>query len=185
MVDIIRHNLLVSDYMAGLDAEEKPSPSMLKKIEQMKIQAERRGFEVGHALGVQQGLDDYNKKISELSSFIEAFKVEMLTANDKFKPVILSLSLKLTQILFRYECTLQPAIIESIVNEALNDLPEAALNVKIHLNSADIPFVKMQKDFNIISDNKITKGGCLIECDIANIDARVETRLAQLSQELK
>jgi flagellar assembly protein FliH len=99
----------------------------------------------------------------------------------------------LAQQVIREELRQQPEHIARIAAEAVESLMMSARHVRVRLNPLDMPLVQMgagevleARGASLLADPLIARGGCLVESDIANVDARIAQRwqaaAAQLGQ---
>ena len=83
-----------------------------------------------------------------------------------------------------------PKLVENQVTEALLRVRERE-EITVHVNAADLETARANEDgfrkllesprkFDIKSDPKVDRGGCIIETNLGNVDARIETQLATL-----
>ena len=79
--------------------------------------------------------------------------------------------------------------IRQVLREALKLLPMGADNVRIHVNPQDFDTIKAlrerhEESWRILEDDSLLPGGCRIESEHSQIDASVETRMAQALKQL-
>ena len=79
-------------------------------------------------------------------------------------------------------------IIESVVGDALNKVKENKI-LRIHVNPDDAEKLKAiedggqtvnSKEYEMVSDVDISRGGCRVVTDCGGVDARVETRWGEI-----
>jgi len=159
------------------EKKEELNEAVLQEIEDLKAAALKNGYNQGHMLGVEQGVKSYNEKKAEVQDLLSSFAHSVEDVNEKLDSLITPLIYSLTKAFCRYEISVNPSTIQKIIAEALNALPEDALQVRILLNPADVEHCTVPEPVKIVASEKISQGGCLIDCDIAQIDALVESRL--------
>jgi len=79
--------------------------------------------------------------------------------------------------------------IRQVLREALKLLPMGAGNVRIQVNPQDFEAIKAlrerhEENWRILEDDSLLPGGCRIESEHSQIDASVETRMAQALKQL-
>ena len=90
------------------------------------------------------------------------------------------------------ELTVRPELVVAIVKNALSQI-ETAGKIRIKLNPDDIDLLNhtpaelgaVLSDTTTVafeSDSSITSGGCVIETDAGNIDARLETQFKAIDE---
>lgn len=89
-----------------------------------------------------------------------------------------------------YEVANNNHLIEKVVAEAILHAGKQKI-ISIRLNPADVTKLKDAKittesdsTFEIVADQKISPGGCVVETDFGCIDAQLETRLNKIINEL-
>jgi flagellar assembly protein FliH len=75
-----------------------------------------------------------------------------------------------------------------VVKEALNALPAAGQNIKLHLHPEDSKLVAdtmlanaNERKWELVDNPLIQRGGCRIETDSSNVDATIESRVAAIA----
>ena len=110
-----------------------------------------------------------------------------------YEPEIIKLAVHSAEKLVFHELEASGAKIDSVVKETLAKLP-GATTVKIKLNPEDLTellnvnneMLSSSLDIGVefVKDASITRGGCLVESDVGNIDALVETRIENLKNDV-
>jgi flagellar assembly protein FliH len=79
---------------------------------------------------------------------------------------------------------IDPAQVIAIIRETVALLPAAARDVRVHLHPEDAAVVRERlaapaadRAWSILEDPVMTRGGCRVSTETANIDARLETRI--------
>jgi flagellar assembly protein FliH len=91
----------------------------------------------------------------------------------------------------RRELNADPGQVVGIVRDALQSLPVAARDIKVHLNPEDaklvrqhLPAVDQDRAWTIVEDPMLTRGGARVATASSQVDARLESRLGALVVEL-
>jgi flagellar assembly protein FliH len=164
----------------------------------------------GYADGELQATIDYAEKIrreaeiqlgTQLETLLPALKtmIERLeTAKQSFLQLWEQSTIKIaTAIAERAISRYLPEMIDvpiKLLREAL-ELGAGSASVRIRLNPNDYETLQPQMDIlvremtrathtEIISDTKISAGGCVLETSLGTIDNQIETRLERIEQEL-
>ena len=99
------------------------------------------------------------------------------------------LALTVARQLVRRELRIDPAQVIAIIRETVALLPAAARDVRVHLHPEDAAVVREKlaapdadRAWTIVEDPVMTRGGCRVTTDTAQIDARLETRINTVDQ---
>lgn len=107
---------------------------------------------------------------------------------------VIKLSLALAERILRREIAARPAAPHALIAEALQ-LTVGASSVVLRLNPVDVEVLEAhseewqkllasQRSLQVVPDPQISRGGCLLETPVGEVDGRIETQLARLSAEL-
>jgi len=163
------------------------------------LDAERNeARETGRKEGKEEG---YAEGKAEVDRLIERTQVVLERAQDKRGEIlsdtekeIISLVLMISRKVIKVLSENQRDIIISNVIEALRKV-KAKGNVIIRVNLADLQlatehkqdFINLMegaKSVQVVEDSSVDKGGCIIETDFGEIDARIASQLAELENRI-
>jgi flagellar assembly protein FliH len=124
-------------------------------------------------------------------SNLEKFKKQLLEQTEES---ILKLALALTRKIIFKEPFITEKVLLKIIRNALSRIVDPA-GLKIKINQEDLNILNENKkslediigtrtDVIIESDTTILKGGCIIETDFGEIDARIEAQLEVMEKAL-
>jgi flagellar assembly protein FliH len=95
------------------------------------------------------------------------------------------------------ELNTNPDVVVNVAREAINYLDNPQ-NVTVYVNTQDMEKVlkaiesreitevgEKQINFEVLPDDRMSQGSCLIESDIGRVDARVETRLTSVERAIQ
>jgi len=101
---------------------------------------------------------------------------------------IAGVSLELARQVVRSEIATRPELVVSVAEEALSTILASARDVVLRLNPDDLALAhgSLQEQLKVrgarvIGDPHVGQGGCVVESDIAVVDARVESRWARVA----
>jgi Flagellar assembly protein FliH len=106
------------------------------------------------------------------------------------QPEIARLALKVAERIMSSALTTDPEAVNGLIATALERVKERE-HIRLLVHADDLAvvranrevFVKLlegQKSFDIVSDPRVDRGGCLIESNQGNVDARIQTQLGAL-----
>lgn len=163
---------------AAVEAENMRQAAFQKGLEEGREEG-RRLAHVEYVDLMLQARDLYVQTVKERTKLIEATE-----------PELANLSVSIAEKIIGLEVTTSGEVILGVVKNALSDMKDRE-EVKIHVNPDDYHIVNNErsalmrmveglKDFDLTVDNKVTRGGCIIETNLGNIDARLETQLSAI-----
>ena len=179
-----------------------------KLLEEARLQAEKLDAETRATLdaakreaveqGVEAGREEgYANGMAEVERLIERTRVVLERAQDKRGEIlsdtereIVDLVLLVTRKVVKVISENQREVVISNVVQALRKVRDRG-NVIIRVNLADLKlttdhtqhFIKMLegvKSIQVAEDSSVDPGGCIIETDFGEIDARISSQLAEM-----
>ena len=183
----------------GIIADAKVRASALEKEIKQSLEAERKeSREKGRDEGREAGFADGKAEVDRL---IERTQVMLERAQDKRGEIlaeteqeIIDLVLLIARKVIKVISENQRNVIVSNVVQALRKV-KAKGNVTIRVNMEDLKlstehkqdFIKLVegvKSVQIVEDSSVDSGGCIIETDFGEIDARIASQLAELENKI-
>jgi flagellar assembly protein FliH len=183
----------------GIEKQTQPWPK--QKAQNKDLEIERlvgQSYEHGYSTGFKDGcledkkrIDSLASTVSEMLSNLEKFKKQLLEQTEES---ILKLALALTRKIIFKEPFITEKVLLKIIRNALSRIVDPA-GLKIKINQEDLNILNENKkslediigtrtDVIIESDTTILKGGCIIETDFGEIDARIEAQLEVMEKAL-
>jgi len=178
---------------------EQANQQIQAAAEQVQQQAQEIGFQQGYEQGLQQGglvaqQQVYQQLVESREIFIQAIR-ERHRLVASAEPELARLAIKIAERLVGEELKTNPETILGIVRLSLHGIGDREM-VSLRVNPADYDqvvavrseFEKMiegLKKFEVVVDAAIDPGGCAIETNLGNIDARLNTRIAALTAGLE
>lgn len=173
----------------------------------------QQGKNEGHAVGVEQGVEEGRQQgllegREEIVHIVKRFEqiIQFLTqpveqVNQDIEQELLELSMATAKQIIRREIHVNPGQIVAVIKEAIAVLPSGSNKIKVFLHPADAEIAREHLLLNsgndselsdesktdlwsIIEEPFLTRGGCRIETDVSQIDATIETRLAEIAAQI-
>jgi flagellar assembly protein FliH len=177
--------------VAGPAANRRYRPT-LADMEEVERVAWDEAYKKGHAAGTLAGEAEFKKRLAELDQRLAqavnlldvlARPLEQLDADVEQQLVTLAFSI--SKHLTRRELKTDPVQVIALVRETVGLLPVSQRDVRVHLHPQDAALLRerlsepqAERAWRIVEDPMMTRGGCRVSTDTAQIDARLETRLA-------
>jgi flagellar assembly protein FliH len=180
-------------------AEAKAKASELETdIKQRVTQTEREAYERGYNEGHQKGYDEGKAEVERL---IERLHTILSKAIDKRNEIIEESETQIINLVLLIVKKVIKVISENQKNVVINNVVQALRKLKsrgdvvIRVNLADLEltsehvkdFMKMVenvKSITVLEDSSVDKGGCIIETDFGQIDARVSSQLHEIEEKI-
>jgi len=142
----------------------------------------QQGFEDGvssEKIKIRTSLDLLQNTLAEIEN------IKTKTVQDYEKQIV-RLSIAIAEKIIEKEVSIDKKIIENLLGNILNKM-ENKENIKVIINPADFELLnennynlKDLKGIKFIKDTSISEGGCLVESESGQIDARIENRLKMI-----
>lgn len=173
---------------AAIAAEKE---NMLREIQARAQETEKQAYHAGFGQGQQQGIET---GIRQLEPVLQNFR-QALQELDKLRLEIyrkaehetVDLALAIARKIICREITTDKKIVLNVIKEALTQAAGRE-TIRIKINPADLEVIKahdieLSRYFQVDDairfepDHSISSGGCVIETDLGEIDARIEKQL--------
>lgn len=126
-----------------------------------------------------------------LERVVEEIVRERARLMTEIRPDVLLLTLAIAREIVGHEVRTDPAIIESTLTQALQNLHFAS-RIVVHLHPQDLayledhpgPWQQQTAQLEFVGDPDVARGGCRLASDRGGIDATLETQLRTLHEAL-
>jgi len=152
------------------------------------------GFEDGHRAGSLAARAELEETLQVLRAAVEQLEQEAAAAGERHQEEIVQLALAVVSRLVRRPDVVGPETVRSVLQELL---PRAAgaQEVIIRLHPEDLAalqgaagdlsgLVNGGTQVAWVADERIGRGGCVVDTERGQLDARIETRLGRLADSL-
>jgi flagellar assembly protein FliH len=161
------------------------------ELEEIERNAFQESFAAGKEAGLaaaraetQQALDQLKAQVAQLESMFTLLARPLQDLDAQVEQQLVSLALTVARQLVRRELKMDPAQVIAVIRESVGLLPATARDVRVHLHPEDAAVVRerlatpsAERAWTIVEDPVMTRGGCRVMTDTAQIDARLETRI--------
>lgn len=155
-----------------------------KQLEELQTQAYEEAYVLGRQEGIAAGRDEIGARIQQLEALIKVLSEPLDELDECVEEQLVALAIAIARQLVRRELKIDPHQIIGVVRESLQILPVASRNVRLHLHPKDAELVRQalsevegERAWQIVEDPVMSRGGCRVNTDTSQIDARVESRL--------
>jgi flagellar assembly protein FliH len=157
-------------------------------------QVEKTAYENGFVQGEKAGMEIAERKMEVVmrryaDSILEVNKLRA-SLYAQIEREVVKLAIAVAKKIVHREVQVDRDIIQTLVRVALGHVSEKS-SVAIHLNPTDYNYLLEQRaelsqsegrDISLLSDKSIERGGCLIQTDCGDIDARVQEEFREVEQ---
>lgn len=171
----------------------RPGPTV-GELEEIERKAHEEAYAIGREAGLtsaraetQQAIEQLKAQVARMSGVFDKLSKPLEAMDAQVEQQLVNLSLSIARQLVRRELKTDPAQVIAIIRETVGLLPVAARDVRVHLHPEDAAVVRdklatptADRAWSIVEDPVMTRGGCRVTTDTAQIDARLETRIGSV-----
>lgn len=189
-------NQMLLEYQAQAQAMmEQANQQIQAAAQQIQMQAQEQGFQQGYQQGLEAGAQAGQQQVGQLLYQVRDLYVQSIKQRQwllqSVEPELARLSVKVAEKIVGQEVKLNPELIVGIIKSALSGLGDRE-EVSVRVNPKDLEvaqankpmferMVEGLKKFEVVGDAAIDEGGCAIETNLGNVDARLVTQLNTLA----
>jgi len=179
--------------------DKLPKPSL--PIEDVKIEIQAaydKGFEDGKESSMiiyENEITNYKNRILSIENVIENLKQNYLSEINKFFNSLVDISTQVAGYIIDKEIEIDNSIILKTVKKAFDEIKDDKI-FQIIVNPYDYETLKIAKsqiftnesiakNIELLSDNKIKRGGAVLVTDAGTLDMRIETQLNKIKSILE
>jgi flagellar assembly protein FliH len=163
-------------------------------FEDERKKAEEEGRETGREAGYAEGKAEVERLIERTHTVLERVQDKRTDILTETEQQVIDLVLLMTRKVVKLISESQRDVVISNVEQALQKV-RARGNILIRVNLLDInlatehikDFIQMvegAKGIQVVEDSTVDPGGCVIETDFGEIDARISAQLAELEDKI-
>ena len=178
-------------------AEEKAAALIVeaeKQVEVITEGARKAGFDQGHADGYESGRAEVERLIEQLHSIINHAINKRNEIIEESETHLINLVLLIAKKVVKVISENQKNVVINNVIQALRKLKSRG-EVIIRVNLEDVgltsehvkDFMRMVenvKSVTVVEDSSVDRGGCVIETDFGQIDARISSQLHEIEEKI-
>ena len=160
------------------------------ELDELQRRAYREGFERGHADGLRTGTEAGRDHARRIAVLLEALADPLRQVDLAVERTLVGLVLTLVKRLVR-EAAADPACLEHLVHDAVEALADGEARIKVALNPEDRRVLRahfeerdLTPPWTIIGDGELQRADVRVLTDIAEVDARLDSRLQRLQAEM-
>jgi flagellar biosynthesis/type III secretory pathway protein FliH len=174
------------------ESEEPPPKEKGPSVEAIKENAFQKGFIEGKRVGFESGTKKVDPVINSLGEALGQLENIRKQIHETLEAEVARLALAIAKKIVCHEIKTDQETVVCVAREALSRVENPG-NVKIKLHPDDLKFIKDTQSqlshflHNVESirfeaEASIQSGGCLIETDLGDIDARIEKQFQAIEE---
>jgi flagellar assembly protein FliH len=178
----------------GKTRTEEAEKEVRKNLEAERKEALEKGREEGREKGYAEGKAEVDRLIERTQVVLERSQDKRAEILAETEQEIIDLVLLISRKIIKVISENQRNVIISNVIQALRKVKSRG-NVTIRVNMIDLQlatehkqeFIKQLegvKSIQVVEDSTVDSGGCIIETDFGEIDARISSQLAELESKI-
>ena len=173
--------------------------SIMNKIERL-VQNHRNSMETSqkqsYERGRVEGISNEGKQILEnLQTYIKTVTEKQKQFFSSGEDEVVDLAVKIAENVTRAKIEVDKSVVKNVVKQCLEHIGRSK-NIIIRVSSEDYDIIKQQQpewvdmfesieNIQIVADNAIKNGGCIVETTAGFIDGRISEQLESLKRKLK
>lgn len=190
-------DVLTTEFVPNLSPEDllnhanEQASRIITEAEESKALIEQAALEKAHLEAMAAFEDEVSARVSEmrerLVETIERLSNLSAEITSHIESDLVELALQIAKKVVRREVSIDREIALTLVRVSLGKLNQRTA-AKVHLNSDDLAFVQKHADsldfrgtLELIEDQSISPGGCLIHTETGDIDARIESQFDEIA----
>ena len=164
-------------------------PSDAKTLEEIAEQARQKGHAEGLLQGQAAAKRENQQTAGELAALWKSMQRPILNQDSEVSEYLLALVVAISELVIRRELTTDQNLIRSVLDESLSSLAENESAITITLNPSDKALVEQLLDekrttADLVADEAMLRGGCLIERGHGIVDATTEARVRGIVEQM-
>ncbi|UCF97644.1 MAG: flagellar assembly protein FliH [Spirochaetaceae bacterium] len=181
-----------------IEDAKKQAGELEAEIQGKVDKVEKEAFAKGHAEGREEGFQEGRQEVERL---IESLQKIISAAIEKRNEIIQESETQVINLVLLIAKKVIKVISENQRNVVINNVVQALRKLKsrgdvvIRVNLADVEltsehindFMKMVenvKSVTVLEDSSVDRGGCIIETDFGQIDARISSQLHEIEEKI-
>ncbi len=174
------------------EPEAPPPPDIATLVRE----ARQAGYHDGHRDGLAAMESFKQMQTAQMAAFmndqvgglVTDLHLRLESLEQQLSGRIAGVALELARQVVRSEIATRPEVVVAVAEDALSTLLSSARDVVLRLNPDDFAMAQgslqghlRTRGARVVADAHVSPGGCLVESDIAVVDASVESRWRQAS----
>ncbi|MCS6777755.1 MAG: FliH/SctL family protein [Chloroherpetonaceae bacterium] len=189
------------------EAAETIVQQAMEQAEKILQEAQQSGYQAGYAQGYAEGEAAARQLLTqqadtervalreEIAAFIAHIEAQRRKIWQELEPQIIGLVFDLARKVIKQEVEVNRDVALSMVRNALRRVADST-SLRIRVHQEDLETVRAARQelltlldgvphVEIVADRRVGPGGCIVETECGNIDARIETQMDTIADVLQ
>lgn len=141
------------------------------------------GYTAGHEAGHTAGSGQARQATEQLLTLADECAASLATIEQETGQALISLAIQIAEQVLRTTLKTQPDTLLALIQDITHQENDKDAVLKLRLNPDDLDLVRQYLDkepgvglWRLLPDSSITRGGCIAETGLGDIDATLQTR---------
>ena len=164
------------------------------QVSKIRDDAYNEGFNAGHEEGYNSGKPEVERLVEQLHHIIDRTLEKRAEIIEESETQLINLVLMITKKVVKVISENQKNVVINNVIQALRKLKSRGeVLIKVNLEDVELTtdhvkdFMRMVdnvQSVTVVEDSTVDKGGCIIETDFGEIDARISSQLQEIEEKI-
>lgn len=161
-------------------------PPPLVDIAQIEQAARDDGFARGHAEGLLHGQAEARRLVARLENLVDAFIRPLAGLDGEIEQALAALATGIAGTLVGAKYAAEPECLTALVREAIQSAGDTTRPVEVRLHPDDVTMLRplLPDVSRLVADVTLARGDVRVHADAVRIDARLDTRLKKVLEDL-
>lgn len=165
-----------------------------KAFERERSEAEASGFQAGREAGYAEGKAEMERLVQRIHTVLERAQDKRSEILSETEQQIVDLVLLIARKVIKVISDNQRNVVVSNVVQALRKVKgRGDINIRVNVEDLKltsehtkdfIQLIEGVKNIRVVEDSSVDRGGCIIETEFGEVDARIASQLAELEQKI-
>jgi flagellar assembly protein FliH len=162
-----------------------------KASESVRKEAFAKGMQEGFAVGMEKAKEYAHEDKQRFIKLMESFNNALEQSDAQIADDVLSLAMEIAKAMLKAKLSVDNAVVLPVVMDAIHYLPYVQQSVRILVHHDDAQILReyladeiTSQHWQILADNNIERGGCVVETGANQIDATNGVRWKRISDAL-
>jgi flagellar assembly protein FliH len=178
---------------AGGGSSTPPAVPSAEELAALRAAAEAEGraagYEAGYAEGLQRAAAEQAALTEQLASVVASARVVARGFTAGLEARVVDLVLAVARKVIEREVRLDRAIVLNVIRAALEEIQEhTTVEVRVHPDDYELVVAQWERlartplaqRSQFVVDERVGRGGCVIDMPFGQLDAQLDTKLAQI-----
>lgn len=162
-----------------------------QQLDELEAAAYQDGFARGHGEGYAAGVQEARAEAARLRDLVVHLARPLAQLDEDVERMLVAMTVEVARRLVQQELELDPMRVLGVVREAIAALNGAARELRVMAHPEDAKLLQEHlatppdiAELRVIADPSLMRGDCRVVSESAQVDARLDTRQANLAQSL-